>query len=347
MGEVLYFRLMQLLRTLLFPFGILYGWITGLRNILYEKGWLKSVDYPFPVISVGNLSTGGTGKTPMIEYLIRFLKEEYDVAVLSRGYGRKTKGYLEVQTHHTAREVGDEPLQFKKKFPEIPVAVCGDRRKGIDLLKNKAQVILLDDAFQHRRVSASISILLTPFNELFFNDFMLPTGNLREPRRGAGRADIIVVTKCPARVAYAKLQEIEFEMPLGDLQELYFATIGYDTYIFGKTEKLPLDYLSDKPFTLVTGIARPEPLVQFLKEKGLHFEHREFADHHEFTRAEIERLQQRELLLTTEKDYMRLQGKMDKYALYYLPIRTRILKEQDEFLKESIVHRIEHRLRNY
>lgn len=315
------------------------------RNYLYEMGVFKSTEYRFPIINVGNLTTGGTGKTPMIEYLICFLKDDYALAVLSRGYGRKTKGYLEVSTGHTATDVGDEPLQFKRKFPEVTVAVCSDRRSGIAKLKNKADIILLDDAFQHRKVKASTNILLTAYGDLYIDDYMLPTGNLREPRKGARRADIIIVTKCPQPVPYAHLQEIEYRLPLGNLQEIYFSRIGYDDNLYGKTEKLPLSYLLGKPFTLVTGIAKPEPLVQFLKAKNFQFEHLRFPDHHAFSASEIENLQKQELIITTEKDYMRLEGKVEKFALYYLPIRTEILKDQDVFLKEMIVHRIEHTLR--
>jgi tetraacyldisaccharide 4'-kinase len=331
---------MKLLRKLLFPFAILYGWITGFRNFLYNRGVLESSTFKTPLVCVGNLSVGGTGKSPMIEYLISFLKEDYQIAVLSRGYKRKTTGFLEVAETHTAVDVGDEPLQFKKKYPDVLVAVSADRRAGIKKLEQRADVILLDDAFQHRKVKADFNILLTPFHDLFIEDYMLPTGNLREPRSGSKRAHCIVVTKCPQRVSYAKMQEIEFRMPLYNHQKLYFSRIGYASEIYSATETLALEYLRDKPFTLVTGIADPAPLVQYLTNLNLNFRHKKFPDHHNFSASEIEQLQQEEILLTTEKDYMRLQHTIEKFALYYLPIETLILKEQaiffEDFVRKSI-----------
>jgi tetraacyldisaccharide 4'-kinase len=331
---------MDILRKLLFPFAILYGWVTGFRNFLYTNGVLESSAYRTPLVCVGNLSVGGTGKSPMIEYLISFLKEDYRIAVLSRGYKRETKGFLEVNETHTATQVGDEPLQFKKKYPQVTVAVCEDRRTGIEKLEEKADVILLDDAFQHRKVKADVNILLTPFHDLFLEDYMLPTGNLREPRSGSRRAHCLVVTKCPPRVPYAKLQEIEFRMPIYNHQKLYFSAIGYASQIFNASESLPLTYLQDKSFTLVTGIADPSPLLRFLTEKSFNFTHEKFSDHHNFSATEITQLEQREIILTTEKDFMRLQNKVEKFAMYYLPIETVILKEQalffEDFIRKSI-----------
>ncbi|PKA82266.1 lipid-A-disaccharide kinase [Ulvibacter sp. MAR_2010_11] len=332
---------MKLLRKLLFPFAILYGGITALRNYAYNKGWLESRTYKIPIICVGNLSTGGTGKSPMIQYLASFLMDEYKVAVLSRGYKRKTKGYREVSLNSSAWEVGDEPLQMKQNFPESIVAVCADRREGIEKLQKRADIILLDDAFQHRKVKASTTILLTSFPDLYIEDYMLPTGNLREFRSGADRADIIVVTKCPEGVAYAKLQEIQFRMDLKPHQKIYFSRIGYDDSIYGKAEIQSLDYLRNKPFTLVTGIANPKPLVDFLTRKQFVFTHEKFPDHHDFSDATIEKLKKKEIVLTTEKDYMRLQPKLEKFALYYLPIKTVILNEQEEFFVETIFDAID------
>ncbi len=327
---------MKLLRKFLFPFAILYGWITGFRNFLYEKGVLESREYKTPLVCVGNLSVGGTGKSPMIEYLISFLKDDYRIAVLSRGYKRETNGFLEVTETHSATEVGDEPLQFKKKYPDVTVAVCADRRTGIELLEARADVILLDDAFQHRKVKAAVTILLTPFHDLFMDDYMLPTGNLREPRSGSKRANCLVVTKCPPRVPYATLQKVELRIPISTHQKLYFSAIGYGLEIFNTSESFPLQYLQDKPFTLVTGIADPSPLIRFLTEKNFKFEHRKFPDHHNFSSAEIEQLQRKEIILTTEKDFMRLESQLEKFALYYLPIETLILKEQGEFFEDFV-----------
>lgn len=327
---------MELLRKILFPFSIAYGGVTSIRNCFYNRNWLQSKEYPKPIICVGNLTTGGTGKSPMIEYLISILKEDYTIAVLSRGYKRKSSGYREVLESSTADEVGDEPLQIKQNFPTVKVAVCEDRRIGIEQLLTSSDVILLDDAFQHRRVKPSLNIVLTAFDNLYIEDFLLPTGNLRESRKGIRRADVIVVTKCPEHVPYSKLQEIEFRIGLEPDQKLYFSRIGYDDQIIGKSESLPLSYLKDKEFTLVTGIAKPEPLVEYLKGLRFNFTHERFPDHHNFSDNNIRSLEEKDIILTTEKDYMRLHPKLKKYALYYLPIKTIILKEQEEFFEGLI-----------
>ena len=307
---------------------------------MFDKGWLESRSYDIPIICVGNLSTGGTGKSPMIEFLLDFLQKEYQVAILSRGYKRKTKGYKEVLFESTAEEVGDEPLQFKQNFPNCMVAVCADRREGIEKLKRKAEIILLDDAFQHRKVKASTNILLTTFDDLYIKDYMLPTGNLREYRNGANRADFIVVTKCPDKVAYSKLQEIQFNLKLKPHQRIYFSKIGYDESIYGVTETNAISYLNDKFFTLVTGIANPKPLVEYLNSHSFNFDHDKYADHHHFTENEISKLKEKEIILTTEKDFVRLQPKLNKFAVYYLPIKTVLLNEQEEFFKNALLESI-------
>ncbi|HPE82501.1 MAG: tetraacyldisaccharide 4'-kinase [Aequorivita sp.] len=327
---------MNFLRKLLFPFSLLYGGITALRNFLYNKGFLKSKSYDFPVICVGNLSTGGTGKSPMIEFLISFLKDNHKIAVLSRGYKRKTSGYREVIITSSVEEVGDEPLQFKKKYPDITVAVCEDRQTGIKKLKSMADVVLLDDAFQHRKVKASLNILLTPFDELYMDDCMLPTGNLREPKFGAKRADVIVVTKCPENISNSTMEAVKRKLKPKPHQEIYFSKIGYSSEIKNGAEWKPLSYLKNQEFFLVTGIANPKPLVEFLKNKGLNFEEKSFPDHHNFTTAEIEVLKNHSLILTTEKDFMRLQPITSATEVYYLPIKTVILNEAESSFKRRI-----------
>lgn len=329
------------LRKLLFPFSVLYDGVTRARNMAYDRGWKSSSVYDIPVICVGNLSVGGTGKSPMVEWLLSYLTEDYGVAVLSRGYGRTTKGYMEVQPTHGADEVGDEPLQIKRKYPEAIVAVCGDRRTGISKLRNRVGVILLDDAFQHRKVRPSFTLLLTPFDDLFIDDQVLPAGNLREAGYNKRRADIIVVTKCPDPVPYAKLQEIQFRINLMPHQRIYFTRIAYHRTIHSKTESLPLDYLKGKPFTLVTGIAKPGPLVDFLKADGFEFEHMRFADHHRFTDADIKKIESKDLVLTSEKDFVRLKDRTQKFALYYLPIGMQVLNEQEPFFKQAILDHIQ------
>jgi tetraacyldisaccharide 4'-kinase len=327
---------MQIFRIVLFPFAVLYDLVTRLRNYFYDKGYFKSTSYPVPVICVGNLSVGGTGKSPMIAYLVSLLSPTNDVVVLSRGYGRKTKGYIEVEVSSTSKEVGDEPLQIKKKYPNIRVVVCEDRRTAIEKLKFKADVILMDDGFQHRKVKPTFNIILSAFGSLFSADYLLPTGNLRESKKGAARAGMIVVTKCPPRVPYATLQQIEYDLKLQVHQKIFFTTIGYEANLIGSFETLPLDYLKQKKFTLVTGIAKPAPLVQFLKEKKFNFTHNNYPDHHEFSDAEISELKKEELLITTEKDFMRLQPRLGKFALFYLPIKTQFLNNRSPFFDERI-----------
>lgn len=320
---------MNLLRKLLFPFSLLYGGITALRNFLYNKGWFKSKSYKLPIICVGNLSTGGTGKSPMIEFLVSFLKDNHKIAVLSRGYKRKTSGYREVLKTSTVEEVGDEPLQFKQKFPEITVAVCEDRQTGIEKIEKIADIILLDDAFQHRKVKASLNILLTSYDKLYSNDCMLPAGNLREPKFGAKRADIIVVTKCPENLENSKIEAIKRRLKPKANQEIYFSKIGYNSEIKNSTESKPIDYLKGKKFLLVTGIANPKPLISFLKNEGLNFDENSFPDHHNFTVSEIEQLKNHKLILTTEKDFMRLQAVAKFTEIYYLPISTIFLNNAE------------------
>ncbi len=326
-------------RKFLYPFSILYDGITRLRNHAYDKGWKSSSEYETPIISVGNLSVGGTGKSPMVEYLVRFLKNDYQLAVLSRGYKRKSKGFHLVESLATSEQVGDEPLQIKRKFPDITVAVCADRREGIAAL-NKAELIILDDAFQHRKVTPALSILLSSFDQLYLEDHVLPAGNLRESRKSAKRADVLIVTKCPENVSYAKLQEIQFRMRLLPHQQVYFTKIGYADYLLGDETKLPLSTLKDKKFTLVTGIAKPAPLVSFLKTKGFDFTHEKFPDHHHFSEKEIASLQKEQFILTTEKDYQRLADRIDGPSLYYLPIETLFLNESGEVFQKDVLKRL-------
>ncbi len=317
---------MKLLRKLLFPFSIIYWGITAVRNKLYDIGWLKSKSYDFPVICVGNLSTGGTGKSPMIEFLVSSLKNDWNLAVLSRGYKRKTIGFKEVKVDSTVSETGDEPLQFKRKFPDVIVAVCEDRQEGIERLRESTDLLLLDDAFQHRKVKASYNILLTSYGDLFVDDFILPVGNLRESKSGAKRADVLVVTKCPASLGKVEMKELRRKLKPKSHQEVYFTKIGYANELKDGIGPKPLNYLNGKKFTLVTGIANPKPLVEFLKTQNLNFDHKSYGDHHNFLSEEIFDLEKQDILLTTEKDFMRLQPVIKNAELYYLPIKTEFLE---------------------
>lgn len=328
---------MKILRKMLLPFALLYGFVTWSRNFFYNSGILKSTSYKFPVICVGNLNAGGTGKSPMIEYLLKLLLPEFKVATLSRGYKRSSKGYRLLSGTETATEVGDEPLQFKRKFKNALIAVDADRRNGIDkLLQENAEIILLDDAFQHRKVQAGLNILLTAYGDLYVNDFMLPTGYLREPTVGAERAKIIVVTKCPRNLTRAEMESIRGKLKLQNYQQLYFSFIDYDEEIISEPTIATLSSLKDKNFTLVTGIANPKPLTDYLEAQELDFKHLAFKDHHNFTNIEIARLQKEPLLLTTEKDYVRLRENFENGQLFYLPVKTAFLNKEEVFKQEIL-----------
>lgn len=331
---------MHQLRKLLFPFSLLYGGVTSLRNTLFDKGILKSKKYDIPVVSVGNLSTGGTGKSPMIEYLIKNLNSDFTIAVISRGYKRKTKGFKEVLVNSMVSETGDEPLQFKKKFPKVFVAVCEDRQKAIENLPKNVNLVLLDDAFQHRKVQPAFSILLTTFQNPYFDDLVLPAGNLRETKSGAQRANAIVVTKCPSALSNKELEDLREKLNPHFSQSIYFSSIGYGRFLHGNQDNKPLSSLKNNPFTLVTGIANPKPLVAYLKEEGLTFQHKSFSDHHNFTSSEVGELTKEKLILTTEKDFMRLNPLMPNSALYYLPISTQFLNNGGEELINQIISEI-------
>jgi tetraacyldisaccharide 4'-kinase len=324
---------MNLLRKLLFPFAILYGFITSLRNYLYDKGILKSYSFDIPVIAVGNLSVGGTGKTPQIEYLIRMLSPNYKVATLSRGYKRKSEGFILADAATTAEILGDEPFQYFKKFPDIQVAVDADRKNGIENLlnqKSRPEIILLDDAFQHRKVRAGFYILLTAYDDLFCDDFMLPTGNLRESRNGAKRANLIIVTKCPLDITELEQQNIKNKLAV-DLP-IYFSSIDYDDKVYNDTESLAVSDLKLTPKMLLAGIAKPKPFFDYLQtDKD---EVMTFSDHHHFSESDILNIKSRaidKIIVTTEKDFVRLNTEILRKQLYYLPIKSKLISKQDDF----------------
>ncbi|MBT8310605.1 MAG: tetraacyldisaccharide 4'-kinase, partial [Flavobacteriaceae bacterium] len=269
--------------------------------------------------------------TPMVEYIVNLLKNDFSTATLSRGYKRKTKGFIKADDHATSQTIGDEPLQFHKKLDNIIVAVDANRCNGIsELMKDNVEVVILDDAFQHRKVDAGLNILLTTYSNPYYSDYVLPTGNLREPRSGAKRADIIVVTKCPIDITESEKMEIIEKIRPKQHQKVFFSWISYD--------ELPSEILDVQTFTLVTGIANPSALVKYLKSKQLKFDHLQFKDHHEFGESEIENLKKKDIILTTEKDYMRLKDHIDPSKLYYLPIKIELdkPKEFDKKLKDFV-----------
>ena len=289
------------MRFLLLPFAILYGLGVRLRHFLYDRGWLSSKRYPFPILCVGNLAVGGTGKTPMVEYLVRLLGQE-QVAILSRGYRRKTRGFVLADDSATAMTLGDEPYQYHRKFPRATVAVCESRQEGIErLLENPHfKYIILDDAFQHRKVQAETNLLLTSYDKLYTQDFLLPVGSLRDIRSRARKAQIIIVTKCPELTQTEQEKIIQQLKPLPS-QKVYFTTIAYSDGGYSHEDSQALKDFIATPFTLVTGIANPTPLVDFLEKQGASFEHLAYSDHHHFSNRELEFLRQKERILTNEK----------------------------------------------
>ena len=340
---------MKLLRLLLFPISALYGCITYVRNLLFDLGILKSYQFNLPIIAVGNLNMGGTGKTPQIEYLIRLLSTHYKVATLSRGYKRKSSGFIVANNSSTAATLGDEPYQFYKKFSKIQVAVDANRKNGIEnLLKsgNKPQIILLDDAFQHRKVRAGFYILLTTFNDLYSTDFVLPTGNLRENKSGAKRANIIIVTKCPANLSQIEQKKIIALLNIKNAQKVFFSYISYDDKIYSETETIELTSILNQPKLLLTGIAKPEPFYKYLNQKlG---ETLTYPDHHYFSEKDIKNIKQKAQnrpIITTEKDYVRLANQLSYQKLYYLPIKSSFITNGATFDK-IILNYVESSSRN-
>ena len=329
---------MKLLKILVFPISILYGCIVFLRNKLYNNHLISSRSFDVPVICVGNLSMGGTGKTPHIEYVIRLLNE-FKIATLSRGYGRSTNQFLLAEDNSKVEDIGDEPMQFKHKFKNIIVAVDAKRVNGINKLMEKfpfLNVVLLDDAFQHRAVKPGLSLLLTDYNKLYCNDFMLPTGTLREFRSGAKRADIIIITKCEDELSNDERNKIVSELKTLAHQQIYFSKIKYgnlmqmDNHFYLKNTEI---LNSETSVVLLTGIANPKPLENYLKDKSRNIVSAKYADHHNFSEKDIEDIldlfnkieSQHKIILTTEKDFMRLISSphihlLNAVPLFYLPI---------------------------
>jgi tetraacyldisaccharide 4'-kinase len=328
---------MNLLRKILFPFAILYGFITSIRNFLFDTGILKSYSFDVPIIAVGNLSVGGTGKTPQIEYLIRLLSPKYKVATLSRGYKRQSKGFVLADSTSNAEILGDEPFQFYSKFKNIQVAVDADRKNGIEQLlsrTDKPEIILLDDAFQHRKVKAGFYILLTTYGDLYSDDFMLPTGNLREGRSGAKRANLVIVTKCPPNLSLDDQNKIKSNLKLEPSQELYFSFIDYEDFVYSEDKSMKVSEIKNVDKLLLAGIAKPNPFFAYLQSEN--DEKLVYPDHHHFTENDIKNIEnksQNKIVITTEKDFVRLKGWIQKEQLFYLPIRSSFLSRSENFDK--------------
>lgn len=342
-------------RILLFPFSLLYWLGIAIRNFLYDRKILHSSSFGLPLVCVGNLSVGGTGKSPMVELLVEMLKDKFRVATLSRGYKRRTKGYALAGPETTALDIGDEPMQFHLKFPDVPVAVGEERLDAIPQLlhdRPETEVIILDDAFQHRAVQAGMNILLTEHQNLFTRDFYLPTGDLRDQKRSYRRAQVIVVTKCRPDLTEKEREEIRKEINPVSGQQLFFSAIEYGIpYHIRNNQAFRLN--PDTELLLVTGIANPRPLKKMLEEHQSSYQMLQYPDHHIFTiddwkeiRRKFDSVDARDkMILTTEKDAVRLEKfktEMGELPLFVIPVRHRLLfGEEDRFKKlveEFILH---------
>ncbi|MEO6818754.1 MAG: tetraacyldisaccharide 4'-kinase [Ginsengibacter sp.] len=337
-------------RYVLFPFSIIYGGVIWVRNKMFDKKILRSASFNFPVICIGNLAVGGTGKTPMTEYLIRLLKENYNVAVLSRGYKRKTKGFVIADNQTTAIDIGDEPMQMHLKFADVTIAVDEERVVGIPLIlqaNSATDVIILDDAFQHREVIAGLNILLTDYNNLYTRDILLPAGDLRDRRHSSERADIIVVTKCKSYLEEEEKQKIISEIRPTQNQKVFFTKIKYSVpyHLFSHEEKI-LDPLSQ--VLLVCGIANPQPLKEVLTKYVSTYEILNYRDHHIFTTDDLREIKKHftkmnadnKIILTTEKDAVRLskfKNELGDLPVYVFPMMHKFLFDASQQFNQQII----------
>lgn len=340
----------MMFRFLLFPFAVLFDLATSVRNTLYERGYKPSASFNLPVIGVGNLAVGGTGKTPMIEYLIRLLSKHYKIATLSRGYGRETRGIRMAGNTDSAATIGDEPFQLYRKYSDnIKVCVGEERALAIPFIIDQAEdteVILLDDSFQHRKVKPSFQIVLTDYNNLFVNDWLMPVGRLRESRRGIDRADVVVVTKCPPEISNDEMLDIEKSIRQYTNKPVFFSVIqyGYPVAInsYSKMEERVI---------LVTGIANHKPIEDYVAKHFKLIHHFSFPDHHSYTDDDLKKItafagKENAVVLTTEKDAAKLDSPpfaylYDYIPFFYLPIQSEFLKNGKDF-DEMVLNLVKH-----
>lgn len=340
----------------------LYQFFVKRRNRLYDKGVFHSARFDIPILCIGNITVGGTGKTPHTEYLIRLLKNLFPIAVLSRGYKRKSKGFLMADAHSDAQQIGDEPLQISQKFSDIKVAVCEKREVGIkELLKRypETKAILLDDAFQHRQVSPSLSMVLIDYNRPTFEDKLLPAGRLREPIEGLQRADMVIVSKCPSSLSEEAQDSFKKRLALQQRQGLYFTRIRYSDFhaafpekAFQKTLTAESVKTGKRPVLGFCGIASPAPFIDYLQSIHPQCKCLLFPDHHFYTPSDIQNITQafarleseNALLVTTEKDYFRLRGYSGLESLtpyiYYVPLEIEFLNHQEEDFNQKIIQHV-------
>lgn len=335
---MVYHFFLRSFRIFLLPISLVYWLVIGCRNWLFDKQFLRTASFGLPLITVGNLAVGGTGKSPLIEYLAGLLHKKFKVAALSRGYRRRTRGYALVSSHATALEVGDEPLALYRKFPDVPVAVGEERLLAIpELLHDhpETQVILLDDAFQHRSIQAGCSLLLTEYSNLFTRDFYLPTGDLRDLKSRYRAANALIVTKCPIDLSEEKQRSIMAELAPVNGQPVFFTTLAYGSP-YHLTQKQFYSFTGKEEILLVTGISNPRPLKQYIEERSATYHQLTYRDHHIFSiedfneiRREFEKLPtENRILITTEKDAVRLEkfsAEIDGLPWYVLPVEHRFL----------------------
>jgi len=329
---------MNRIRLIFFPFAILYTIITSVRNSLFNLKFYKSKKFKIPLIGVGNLSTGGTGKTPMVEYIFKVFSKEFKLALLSRGFKRSTKGYVNANKDSNSSNIGDEPFQIFSKFKNIDVAVDENRVRGVlNLLKHSKnlQSIVLDDCFQHRSVSLKLNILLTTYESPYYKDFILPIGNLRELRAGYKRADVIIVTKCPKDLLEEEMKKTRKDVSLKSHQNLFFTSIKYNNFLLGESE-ININDLSDSKVLLVTGIANDKEIVNYLSYKNIQFDKISFSDHYKYSLKDIKKIEldfSDRIIITTEKDYQKIKLIDKKNKWYYLQMETYFLENEDLFKK--------------
>jgi len=338
---------MKLVRILLLPVSIIYGMVVFMRNRFFDWGILKSRAGALPTIVIGNLSVGGTGKTPHAEFLLQLLLDMgFKPALLSRGYGRKTQGFILADEKATAHTIGDEPFQIHTKFPHVPVAVCEDRLSGIEQLKTEtnANIVLLDDALQHRRLKGDFNILLTTFQNPYWKDIMLPTGDLRDNRFEKRRANAIIITKSPADITEKQMTEYTIAANPKERQSVFFSSLEYSTPV--QISGQPMDFASVQSVVGFAGIAQPLLFENYLKSQFSLKKFKSFPDHYIFSQSDIDSLViecgkfglPETVLVTTEKDAMRLQALngLPGIPVFYVPVKAKILNSGESELKQLL-----------
>jgi len=345
----------KIVSILLFPFSVTYGIILYIRNKFYDWNIFKSLHFNTPIISVGNLTLGGTGKTPHIEYLIRLLQKDYKITTLSRGYKRKTKGFLLSNENSTVTDIGDEPLQYKLKFNDIKVAVDEDRVHGIRKIKKthpETNLILLDDAYQHRAVKPGLNILITEYNNLYINDSVIPSGRLREWKTGSDRSDIIIVSKTDQNLSQSDKEKVKLDLKPKSHQKVYFSCIKYGevTPFTILAKNIVINTTNDYSVLLLTGIAKPKPLFELISKQYKSVNHIQFSDHHHFKGSDITQIikefkkikENNKFIISTEKDIMRLSlpeisKKLQRIPIFYIPIEIDFLGNDKKEFDNQII----------